>query len=461
MKLLRPSDNAVVFSERILGIRPHANQAKYLLDSHPIRVVVAGRQGGKSTCAACDAAFAAVTASVQGRASHILLTAPTTDQGRITFDIVELLVRRSPIGGLITRCIASPFPVLELGSSVAVSVRPTAEGGRHLRGHTYSAAYIDEAGWIQYSTIQEAIMPTLARDSGRLTLSSTPTIRGGWLHDLFERGLRDDPQIRSFSFPTTANPHISADFVETQRTQMTDQQFAREFEGTFSDAASTVFAFDHVVACAVGEEEEPRSGGEYVLGWDPAARRDKSAVVIIDKSRRPWSVVKVADLRGLEYLAQVSTIASLARRYNQARVVLDATFQTVLADLLRREDLTVDAVVFTSDTKSNLVMNLALVVERREIRFPPRRDLLDEFARYQAQTNPTTGHVRFGAVGAGTFDDMITALALAAKGAGATTTPRSLASEGLPPWLTSSSAWSPSGAMVVSANGLPDEWDSF
>ena len=460
--MLRASDNAVVFAERILGITPHADQIPFLLDAHPIRVLIAGRQGGKSTCSACDAAYQAVTASVRGRACHILLTAPTTDQGRICLDIVERLVRRSPVGGLITRCIASPFPVLELQGGVTVSVRPTAEGGRHLRGHTYSAAYVDEAGWIQHSTVMEAIMPTLAKEGGRLTLTSTPTVRGGWLHDLFERGRRDDPQVRSFAFATRANPHISAQFVEAQRAQMTDQQFAREFEGSFADATCTVFGFDHVAACAVGEEEEPRGDGQYVLGWDPAARRDKSAVVILDKSTKPWSVVKLGDLKGLEYLAQVATIASLARRYNRARIVVDATCQTVLADLLRREgDLSVDAVVFTSETKASLVMNLALVVERREIRFPPRRDLLDEFARYQAQTNPTTGHVRFGAVGAGTFDDMITALALAAKGAGATTTPRSFASEGLPPWLTSSSTTFSSGARVVPAGGLPEEWEAF
>lgn len=156
--MLRAGDNAVAFTETILGVRPHAHQAAYLLDRHPVRVLVAGRRSGKTTAVACEVAFLAACAAARGGTFRALLTGPVTDQAKIALDVAEGFLRRSPVGGLISRAVASPFPHVELGPDVSITVRPASDGGRHLRGHAFSAVYVDEGGFVADETVQEAIM---------------------------------------------------------------------------------------------------------------------------------------------------------------------------------------------------------------------------------------------------------------------------------------------------------------
>ncbi len=450
----------VVFAASTLALEPHAAQIPYLLDqAHRVKLLVGGRRSGKSYATAVEVAFHAVRAIRERRPFRQLIVAPARDQARLLLGTISKLLRASPLGGLIEAEVESPFHELRLACDGLVFVRAAHEQGKLLRGHAADRAVVDEAAYVPREVIQEGLTPVLADTNGALVLASTPTMRGTWFEAMFEQGRRGDPRVASYVMRSSENPHISAAYVDGQRAQLTARQFDTEYEGRFADAGERVFAWDHVIACAVGGEDEPRGDARYVVGWDPAARRDRSALVVLDCTAKPWRAVKLADLKGADYLAQAAAVASVARRYNRARIVIDATCQTVLADLLRREgDLWVEAVVFTAESKAALVMNLALLVERHEVLFPASRDLLDEFARYEARTAPS-GSVRFGAAGSGAFDDTITALALAAKGAGATTAPRSFASEGLPPWLTSSSPIFFSGARVVAADGLPDEWD--
>jgi hypothetical protein len=87
------------------------------------------------------------------------------------------------------------------------------------------------------------------------------------------------------------NPHVSGEFIAAQRDHLTARQFATEYEGTFAEASERVFSWDAVIACANGEETDARPGVRYAVGWDPAARKDRSAVVVIEGSAKPWRVV--------------------------------------------------------------------------------------------------------------------------------------------------------------------------
>jgi hypothetical protein len=187
-----PSESPLVFAERVLAIRPHAGQVAFLVDDHPVRVVVGGRRAGQSLCLAVDMAWQLVRQRVQEQPHRVLITAPVMDQAKVLLGYVARLLREAAVGGLVDREVESPYPEIRLGRDVAVLVRAASEGGKHLRGHGVHAIVVDEAGFLAEQVIEEAITPMLADYGGRLTLSSTPTVRGGLLHRLFERGLGAD-----------------------------------------------------------------------------------------------------------------------------------------------------------------------------------------------------------------------------------------------------------------------------
>jgi phage FluMu gp28-like protein len=375
---------------------------------------------------------------------------PAIDQAKLLLGAITRLLAKSPLGGLVEAEVASPFPEIRLARGGLVFVRAAHEHGRYLRGHSADRVVVDEAAYLPDEVIVESISPILADTGGSLILASTPTARGNVFHRLFERGRQGtDPEVASFTLRSLDNPHVDAGYIEGQRREMTEAQYRTEYEGEFADAAGSLFRWDHVIACAVGAEEPPVPDRRYVLGWDPAIVRDRSGVVVLDVTCKPWRVVHVTDLRGRDYIEQVGEIATIAREHGKAKVIVDETAHgRVLVELLAREGTWVEGVMFTPRSKADLVTGLAVLFERRELVLPARRDLLDELRRYEVHVSDT-GAVKYGAV-SGT-DDLVTALALAVRGAGGHSEPRSFAEAGLPPFLTSSM---PLGAMLP-----PDGFD--
>jgi hypothetical protein len=436
MNRLQPLSNPLVFAERVLGVGPHSGQAAFLLDRHPVRVLIGGRRAGKSLGLAVDLAWNLVRARAEGRAFRSLITAPVLDQARLLLGHVVRLLRASPVGGLITHERESPFPELSLGDDVVLLLRSAGDDGKHLRGHgALHAVVVDEAGFMPDATVQEAITPLLADSGGRLVLASTPTVRGGLLHRLFERGMNDgDPRVKSFHFRSLDNPHLDHDFVRAQRSEITAEQWAVEYEGKFTDANESVFRWHDVAACTT-ESADVLPSTTVVIGFDPAKARDGSAVVAVTCSKIPRQVVHLDDLSGRDYTAQVAEVARLARQFGRTKVMIDATGGgAVLVDMLRAAKVWVEPIIFTANQKAELVMSLALALEKREVLFPPDRRLLDELRWFRA-SRTATGHVRYEAP-AGGRDDFVCALALALLGAGAGR-PRSFAEDGMLPIVTS------------------------
>jgi hypothetical protein len=360
----------------------------------------------------------------------------------------------------VSRSIASPLPVFELGPDVVVCARPAGEGGRHLRGHSFTDAYVDEAALVADATVEEAILPTLADAGGRLTLSSTPGMRGGLLHRLFERGQRgDDSRVCSFHFPSSANPHIDRAFVDRQREELSHEQWSHEWLGEWLDPIDSCFRWEDVLACAVGTLGRGSDGARFVAGFDPAKTRDRSALVVIDAARRPSRVAHLEDLAGQDYARQVERVAAVAREFGSCRVAVDATGAgAVVVDLLRAAGVWVEPIVFTAARKVDLITGLIVTVEKREIVFPPNAELLGEF-RWMRVTRSTGGTQRYEAPARGK-DDYLCALALALAAGGGSSGRTSFAALGLSPFLRGSGL-STFAASVVPSGGLPDDWGSF
>ncbi len=147
---MRVADNPVAFALKVLGIQLHAGQVAFLLDRHPVRVVIGGRRAGKSVSLAILIAWTAVVHAIAGLPIVILIAAPTLDQAKLVLGSAIKFLRGSPVGGLITKHVESPFPEVQLGNDVVIAVRSVADHGKHLRGHGRNVGLVvlDEAGFV-------------------------------------------------------------------------------------------------------------------------------------------------------------------------------------------------------------------------------------------------------------------------------------------------------------------------
>ncbi len=458
-------ENAVVFSATVLGLVPHSEQVKYLLARQRRKVLCGARRSGKTSCLAIEIVYEAVRAIHESRPFDQLIVAPSVDQARLLFNVVGKLLRSSPLGALIEHEIHSPFPEMSLVRNGRIFLRAAHDQGRLLRGHTAHRVICDEAAFMHDVVIEEAIGPILAdHPDSQLVLASSPDGKGSLFWRLWSAGQEStDDRVRSFTMKTLDNPHIDASYVESQRAELTEAQFAAEYLGEFVDQQGAAFKWDHIRACIDGGEEHETPGSRrYRIGWDPARIRDRSGVAVVDVTEKPWRVVHVLDLRGIDYVEQVERVADLARHFEKAKVIIDMTNESTLVELLRQAGTWCEGVRFTADEKPELVMRLQLLFERHELVLRPQdRELLQELRFYQARVT-RSGHVRYGAPeGSKVHDDLVTAVALAVRGVGTTTHAPPFGERVLPPFIGGSFGSGGIGGFggPISAPGcLPDDW---
>jgi hypothetical protein len=457
--------NPAVFSVTTLGVRPHDAQLDYLLDEHQTKILDGGRRSGKTTILAVEIVFKAVLAVHENRAFTQLIVAPSVDQAKILFNEVCKLFASSPVGGVVEDQVASPFPELRLSRGGKIILRAAHDRGRLLRGHAAHRVICDESAYLQDVVIEEAVTPLLADVGGQLVLASSPAGKGSTFWRMYDRGQSGtDPRVKSFKMRSTDNPHVDRAFIDAQRNELTEAQFAAEYLGEFVDQDGAVFRWDQIHACVDGhDEQESRGPRRYRVGWDPARVRDRSGVVVVDVTEKPWHVIEVIDLRGVDFIEQVRRVAGLARRFEKAKVIVDQTNQSVLVDLLRKEGTWVEGVHFTADKKAEMIMALRLVFERKElVLLPQHRELLQELRFYEARTT-STGNVRYGAPEHSKItDDLVTALALAVRDADSPSTARTWAQANMSPFMRGSPSFGYGfGGPISGPDGLPDDWRSW
>ncbi len=344
------------------------------------------------------------------------MIAPTADQATIIWRYIDTLLQESHISTAIESRVRSPFPSLRVGGS-EIHARGSGNDGAYLRGHGADKVILDEAAYIPFKVIDEVIPPMLAASPyGQMELISTPW---GTNHfwDYWTKGQQGDPDIKSFRFPSTSNPLLSPSYLEQQKRDMTEMAYAIEYGAEFREDQAAVFPWTLIQKCIADIEPEPIPGRRYVAGYDPAKWVDRSGLVILDATQRPWEAVSVEDISGRDYLKQAPVVKDTAARYNGAKVLLDSTSHDQLLEQLKRDGVNVAGYQFTSASKEELINGLVIAMEQGDVKIPNHRDLIDELKYYRYELT-RGGNVRLGAPDRpGIHDDLVTALALAVHAA--------------------------------------------
>ena len=405
----------LTLADHIWGWKPHETQKKWLLTDAGVKVASCGRRWGKTEAAAVDAA----TLAILHPGSKQIIVSPTYDQSRLIFDHIERLMTGSRLTRGITKITRTPYPRLALGSSL-IMARTADEDGRNLRGHSADRVIVDEAAFVRDSVISEVISPMLADRNGRLVMISTPFGRNHF-YRAFMRGAGSDDgaACRSFNFPSWANPHISRQYIETQRQEISPRQFAVEYEAQFIDDSNCVFAWEDIEA-AVSDSHAADADGVVVAGIDWARYSDYTAVVAMVSDERGCHIIGIDRFNKMGWDSQITRVAQFLKTHRVSCALADSTsIGDPLLEQLRARlwdfgiDVAVEGYTFSNRSKRDLIEHLSLKFAHRSITILPDEQLLRELQYYEYEL-PASGNVRMnGRVGID--DDLVIALALACK----------------------------------------------
>ncbi len=403
------------------GWEPHPTQRQWLLSEASTKTAACGRRWGKTEAAAIDASTMALTrpGSVQ------IIVSPTYDQSRLIFDTVERLIMGSPITRAIAKVTRTPYPRLSLGRSL-IMARTADEDGRNLRGHSADRVIVDEAAYVRDSVVQEVISPMLADRNGRLVMLSTPFGKNHFYRAFLkgvERGERKaESPYAAFTFASCTNPHISREYIERQREELSARQFAVEYEARFIDDVSGVFPWEEINTAA-DRPTPARVAPVYdyvVAGIDWARYSDYTALIALGIADGIAEVLAVDRFNGLSWSRQIERVADFlsAHRVNAA-----LTDQTSIGDPLleqlrsklweRGAEVSVEGYTFTNQSKRELIEGLALRFAHGTISIPRDEHLIKELQYFEYELTDS-GNVRMNAR-SGCHDDLVIALALACR----------------------------------------------
>lgn len=399
---------------------PHNKQKEIINCKNREVIVVAGRRFGKSACCGyiiVKEFLENIRLIKLGKKSSckIFIVAPTYELTNKVFEYVIkfLLEFDKDFGKYISGGIGRPG-VLKISDSIWIQCKSTTEP-MSLLGEELDVCILDEAALIPEKIYYQYIYPlTISKSRNTRTyLISTP--RGkNWFQKLF---IRLKGENAAFQFTSLDGVETDEDALEKIKQTTPDLLFRQEYRAEFLDEAGTVFKdLDQIIQ---GKTEDSIPGHYYTMGVDLGQMDDYTAISIFDNETH--HLVHQDRFRGIEYPLQKEHIIAKARRYNNARVIIDATGvgKPIYQDL-GQSGIFVEDFIFTGKTKEELIGNLIVFIKEKYISIPNIDYLLDELRAFEYQyINETTGerlrNPRYSAP-KGQHDDCVMSLALACWG---------------------------------------------
>lgn len=281
------------------------------------------------------------------------------------------------------------------------------------RGRKYKRIIIDEAARVKslVDVFNYDLRPTLIDHAGDGYFLSTP--KG--LNDFFRlwQQAADNTEWHRWQMPTSENPHLSLDEVNTMRAAMPERVAKQELDAEFLEDGSFFQNVDE--ACTIEHQSTPaeHAGHRIVAGLDWALSEDFTVLTILCADC--GCVVDWWRANRMDFTMQRSFIVNKVNAWGASVLPERNSIGAPNIELLVFAGLPVlrgpdSGLGFntTSATKAGLIQRLATVIEKKEIKAPV--EYADELRAYEVTI--TTTNPKFSAPD-GQHDDRVISLALA------------------------------------------------
>lgn len=276
-----------------------------------------------------------------------------------------------------------------------------------LRGAGPMGMVLDEYDTMR-DEVWQTVEPILRANGGWAWFVGTPKGKRK-LFDLYNRG--QDPsnkEWKSWLLRADESNIVSAEQLAESRKTMSEALYNQEWLCTFLEGEGSVFRNVREACTAV--PKPPFMNHMYVMGVDLAKVQDFTVITVYDRSNN--NQVYQDRFQTLEWPFQKKRIMEIARHYNNALIVIDATgLGDPIADDLIRAGMAVEPVKISSESKKGLIEGLSIWIEQRKCKMINTAETLMEFDNYSYEISKT-GRTEYNAR-VGYHDDIVMSHALA------------------------------------------------
>jgi len=257
------------------------------------------------------------------------------------------------------------------------------------------------------------LSPILAANGGWIWVVGTPKTKG-FFHSLAVMA-SGTPGWQFYTLSAETSGIIPKDALEEKRRSIPIETYNQEYRALFTDDGASPF---RNVSDSIGSDyENPKIGHWYQIGVDLARKEDFTVITVFDVCCK--KVVAIDRFNEMSWPYQQAKIESYAFRYvcpgnMKTRVVMDATGlgDPVIQHLQQRGVLAIP-VVLSYQSKSQVVENLQVLFDSKQIKIPRYKPLIDELLIFESRKTQS-GRVQYGAPQIrGAHDDCVMSLCLA------------------------------------------------
>lgn len=275
-----------------------------------------------------------------------------------------------------------------------------------LRGAGPVGCVLDEFATMKFEA-WEIIEPILRANGGWCWFIGTPKGKNH-LYDFYQRGQGGHSEWGSWLLDGEHSGIISQEQLAEMRRSMTQKMYAQEIMCSFLESEGTVFR--GVREAMTSQPEAPKPQHIYVMGVDLAKVTDFTVLTVYDRMNN--SQVYQDRFQTLEWPFQKAKIATIAKHYNNALTIIDATgIGDPIADDLTRIGVAIEPFKITEQTKKDLIEKLSIWIEQKKCTLLPIQESTLEFDNFSYEIGPT-GKIRYNAR-QGYHDDIVISHALA------------------------------------------------
>jgi PBSX family phage terminase large subunit len=382
-----------------LSITLHSKQLEVYHDQHRFKVLVCGRRFGKTTLCANAIALRALSKPEQ----VLWIVSPTFPQTMYMWRRIKKILPKKYIKDIKE---GEKFIELINGSTIWAKSGDNPDG---LVGEGLNFCAIDEAARCK-EEVWEVLRPSLSDKNGDCWFLSTPKGKN-WFYYLSLKE-KEDPQYKSFFFPSHENPILPRSELESMKAEMPELVYMQEVLAKFIDTGGIVFR--NLKKCLAPTKAGPVPSHSYVIGIDLGKHQDFTVMCVGDLTTN--EVVDMDRFNQLDWTYQKNKIRDKVKQYNNATVILDTTgLGDTIYDDLTDWGISVEPYHFTNSTKNLLISNLMRTMDNQLIRIPDDEpDMVMELESFEFDITET-GLIRYGAP-RGMHDDIVISLALCAWG---------------------------------------------
>jgi hypothetical protein len=283
----------------------------------------------------------------------------------------------------------------------------TAERPDSLAGEGIKGCVLDEFTLMREEVWTEYVEATLLDHNGWGLFIGVPK-GNNWGGRLWKRAV-DRPGWNQWHFPTSSNPSISADRLESIRLHTPSKLFDQEYLAKLVEGAGLVFSGIHECISA-DPISEPNEGCNYVFGLDWGKNNDWTVISVVEADTK--NIAYIERFNDISYPLQLDRVRRLNSIFQPRCIVAEVNAMgEPLCDQLIQDGLPIEKFWTTNKSKRQVIEGLVVGIEQKEIGLINHKELLNELEVYESKV---TGHgnVTYNAP-EGEHDDCVMSLALA------------------------------------------------